>query len=153
MTDGRADLLQWEGRLLSAMNSAEAFAAVALAAVACDGVMGHDEARALRGHLECRVPFSGNSEESMGRLFDGLLVRLRREGWRALIHSAMPVLSAPQRETSLAMAAQLVHCDRVVTPQELELLNEMAALTDLPADRAALILDVIAVLNRDCLAG
>lgn len=153
MTDRKADLLQWMRRLLSVMNPAEAFAAVALAAVACDGVMGHDEARALRGQLECRLPFSGRSEESMGRMFDGLLERLRSEGWRSLIKAAIPVLSLPQRETALAMAAQLVHCDRVVTPQEMELLTEMAALTDLPADRAALILDVVAVLNRDCLAG
>jgi hypothetical protein len=153
MADGRADLLQWVGRLQSVMNSAEAFAAVALAAVACDGVMGHDEARALRGQLECRVPFSGRSEESMGRMFDGLLERLRSQGWRALISTAMPVLSLPQRETALAMAAQLVHCDKVVTAQEVELLTEMAALTNLPSDRAALILDVVAVLNRDCLAG
>lgn len=153
MTDGRADLLQWMGRLQSVMDSAEAFAAVALAAVACDGVMGHGEARALRGQLECRVPFSGRSEESMGRMFDALLERLRSEGWRALINTAMPVLSPAQRETALAMAAQLVHCDRVVTPQEVDLLTEMASLTDLPADRAALILDVVGILNRDCLAG
>jgi hypothetical protein len=152
MTDRRADLLQWRIRSLSVKNPAEAFAAVALAAVACDGVMGHDEARALRGQLECRAPFSGRSEESMGRMFDGLLQILRAEGWRALINTAMPALSQQQRETALAMAAQLVHSDRVVNPQELELLSEMAALTDLPADRAAQILDVVAVLNRDCLA-
>ncbi len=135
------------------MNPAEAFAAVALAAVACDGVMGHDEARALRGQLECRSPYSERSEESMGRLFDDLLGQLRSHGWRALLTSAIPALSLPQRETALAMAAQLVHCDRLVTAEEMELLREMAALTNLPAERAAQILDVIAVLNRDSLAG
>lgn len=134
------------------MNPAEAFAAVALATVACDGVMGHEEARALRSQLECRVPYSERSEESMGRLFDGLLERLRTSGWRALINDAMPSLSLPQRETALAMAAQLVHCDRLVTPEEQELLREMAALTELPGGQAEQILEVIAALNRDCLA-
>lgn len=135
------------------MNPAEAFAAVALAAVACDGVMGQDETCALRSQLECRAPFRERSEEDMGRMFDGLLARLRSGGWRALIHAAMPVLSLPQRETALAMAAQLVHCDRMVSPEEMELLREMAGTADLPAGRAEQILDVIAALNCDCLAG
>jgi len=85
------------------MDSAEAFAAIALAAVACDGGLDHDEARSLRGQLEGRHPFSGRSEESMGRLFDGLLDQLRSDGWRALIGQAVPALSPSQQETALAM--------------------------------------------------
>ncbi len=134
------------------MDSAEAFAAIALAAVACDGGLDHEEARNLRGQLEGRHPFSGRSEESMGRLFDGLLDQLRSDGWRSLIGKAIPALSPRQQETALAMAAQLVHCDRVVADEEGELLREMASLMGLQAGRAEQILDVIAVLNRDSLA-
>jgi hypothetical protein len=134
------------------MDPAEAFAAIALAAVACDGGLDHGEARSLRGQLEGRHPFSGRSEESMGRLFDGLLDRLRLDGWRLLIGQAIPALSPSQQETALAMAAQLVHCDRVVADEERALLQEMATLMTLPAGRAEQILDVIAVLNRDSLA-
>jgi hypothetical protein len=134
------------------MDSAEAFAAIALAAVACDGGLDHEEARSLRGQLEGRHPFSARSEESMGRLFDGLLDQLRSDGWRTLIGRAIPVLSPSQQETALAMAAQLVHCDRVVADEEGDLLREMASLMALPAGRAEQILDVIAVLNRDSLA-
>jgi hypothetical protein len=50
------------------------------------------------------------------------------------------------------MAAQLVHCDRKVAPEEQDLLQEMAAQMQLPPGRAEQILDVIAVLNRDSLA-
>jgi hypothetical protein len=88
----------------------------------------------------------------MGRLFDGLLDQLRSDGWRALIGQAVPALSPSQQETALAMAAQLVHCDRVVAGEERELLRDMATLMALPAGRAEQILDVIAVLNRDSLA-
>jgi hypothetical protein len=88
----------------------------------------------------------------MGRLFDGLLDQLRSDGWRTLIGRAIPVLSPSQQETALAMAAQLVHCDRVVADEEGDLLREMASLMALPAGRAEQILDVIAVLNRDSLA-
>lgn len=134
------------------MTPAEAFAAIALAAVACDGTLDHQEARSLRGQLERRHPYVERSEESMGRLFDGLLDQLRGEGWRPLLGQAIPALSAQQQETALAMAAQLVHCDRVVAPEEQDLLQEMAAQMQLPPGRAEQILDVIAVLNRDSLA-
>ena len=48
------------------MNSAEAFAAIALAAVACDGSLGRDEAHALRAQLEYRTLYSSSSEAEMG---------------------------------------------------------------------------------------
>jgi len=136
-----------------AMTPSEAFAAIALVAVACDGALDKDEAHALRTQLEARSPFRSATEADMGNLFDGLLTRLRQEGWRALISEAIPTLSAQQQETALAMAAQLVNCDRVVQPLELEFLTSLAEQMTIPAERSAVILDVIAVLNRDSLAG
>ena len=96
------------------MTPSQAFAAVALAAVACDGTLGRDEARALRSQLEFRSPYRNLSEKAMGDLFDGLLNQLRQSGWRALLHEAIQALDPGQQETCLAMAAQLVRCDRVV---------------------------------------
>jgi hypothetical protein len=40
------------------MTESEAFAAIALATVACDGVLGKDEAHALRRQLEYRTPYT-----------------------------------------------------------------------------------------------
>jgi hypothetical protein len=136
----------------AAMNAPEAFAAIALAAVACDGSLTQEEAHHLRGQLETRHPYCQSDEARMGRLFDALLDQLRREGWRSLVAEAIPVLSTPQQETALAMAAQLVHSDRVVSEEERELLRQMATLLTLPPERVEQILDVIAVLNRDSLA-
>jgi len=135
------------------MNAHEAFAAIALVAVACDGSLDGQEAKALRSQLEGRSPYRTLSEDSMGTLFDGLLTRLRQEGWQALLDAALPVLSSDQQETALALAAQLIHCDRVVEPQERDLLTRMASLATLPAGRAEQIIGVIEVLNRDSLAG
>ena len=45
-----------------AMTTPEAFAAIALAAVACDGKLGRDEAHALRCQLEYRSLYSDSSE-------------------------------------------------------------------------------------------
>ena len=135
------------------MTPSDAFAAIALVAVACDGALERQEATALRQQLEGRSPYRGHSESVMGDLFDQLLDRLRKQGWQALLAEAIPALTPPQQETALAMAAQLVHCDRVVTAQEQELLRVMAGQLSLPAERSQQILDVIALLNRDSLAG
>jgi hypothetical protein len=134
------------------MNAAEAFAAIALVAVACDGVVDPLEARLLRAQLDGRQPYSEQSEESMGRLFEALLDQLHSEGWRALISMAIPALSMDQQETALAMAAHLVHGDQSLSAEENGLLTEMASLMALPAQRSAQILEVIAVLHRDSLA-
>lgn len=134
------------------MNPPEAFAAIALVAVACDGVVDPLEARLLRSQLDGRQPYLQRSEESMGRLFEKLLDQLHAEGWRALITRAIPALTPDQQETALAMAAHLVHGDQSVTAEEAGLLKEMAALMTLPSHRADQILEVIAVLHRDSLA-
>lgn len=135
------------------MNAHEAFAAIALAAVACDGSLDAQEAKALRSQLEGRSPYRTLSDDSMGTLFDGLLTRLRKEGWQALLDAALPVLTADQQETAIALAAQLIHCDRIVEPQERDLLARMASQATLPVGRAEQIIGVIEVLNRDSLAG
>jgi len=135
------------------MTPAEAFAALALVAVACDGSLEREEAHALRQQLEGRTPFRDLSEDRMGTLFDLLLERLRRDGWQGLLAEALPALSPEQQETGLAMAAQLVQCDRLVRPEELAMLESMAAQMSLPPERSRQILDVIRVLNRDSLAG
>jgi len=134
------------------MTPAEAFAALALVAVACDGSLDREEAHALRQQLEARTPYRNLSEASMGALFDQLLDLLRREGWQGLLARALPALSLEQQETGLAMAAQLVQCDRLVQADELTMLERMAAQMALPAERSRQILDVIALLNRDSLA-
>ncbi|MFM7394276.1 MAG: tellurite resistance TerB family protein [Cyanobium sp.] len=134
------------------MTPREAFAAIALVAVACDGTLDRQEAHALRGQLEGRYPYRQSSEEEMGTLFDGLLQRLRVDGWEQLLAEALSALSAPQQETALAMAAQLVHSDRVVEPEERKLLAVMADQLLVGTDRAQQILEVIAILHRDSLA-
>ena len=64
---------------VSAMTTPEAFAAVALAAVACDGRLGRDEAHALRRQLENRSLYSDSSVAAMGELFDCSLLLLREQ--------------------------------------------------------------------------
>ena len=134
------------------MNAPEAFAAICLAAVGCDGQLGREEATILRSQLEFRTPFGDQSEQAMGELFDRLLTRLRQDGWSTLIAAAIPALNEIQRETVLALAAHLVRADRQVQPVEEQFLQELLQLLDLPSGRGEQILDVMAVLHRDALA-
>jgi len=134
------------------MNSAESFAAVCLAAVASDGVLGRDEARSLRIELEFRTPFSSMDDREMTDLFDRLLALWRDQGSEGLVQSALPQLTPPQRETALAVATQLVRADRVVEAEELEFLQSLARNLDLSLGKAELIIEVMDILHRDALA-
>ena len=130
------------------MNVREAFAAIALAAVACDGRLDRDEAHALRRQLENRSIYSGLSEAEMGDLFDTLLTLLRSGGVHGLITEAIPVLSPGQQESALAVAAHLVHADRMVTPEETSLLQTLATDMVVPTADAEMVIRSIAALNR-----
>lgn len=133
------------------MNSSEAFAAIGLAAVACDGALDGDEAALLRHQLEVRSPYGNLGEAVMGAMFDGLLGRLRSGGWEQLLVEAAPVLTPPQQETAYAMAALLVYANRSLKPVEQAMLQRLGELISVPAERCSQILDVMAVLHRDSL--
>ncbi|MCP9929989.1 tellurite resistance TerB family protein [Cyanobium sp. AMD-g] len=133
------------------MNPSEAFAAIGLAAVACDGALDADEAAMLRQLLEVRSPYSNLGEAVMGAMFDGLLGRLRTGGWETLLMEAAPELTPVQQETAYAMAALLVHTNRSFKPVEQQMLKRLGELISVPADRCSQILEVMAVLHRDSL--
>ena len=119
------------------MTDAEAFASIALAAVACDGTLGREEAHALRRSLEYRTPYKNRTEQEMGALFDRLLVTLREQGVNQLVTDALPALSPVQQETALAVAVQLTYADRDVSTAEQLFLNQLCDRLSLPDGRAA----------------
>jgi hypothetical protein len=114
--------------------------------------MGREEAKALRGQLDHRTPFVGLSDQIIGSMFDDLLQILRNDGLDKLVAEAIPALNQEQRETALAVAAQLVHSDRQVEPAEQVFLDRLASQLELPDGRASQILEVIEILHRDSLA-
>lgn len=133
------------------MTNRDAFAAIALAAVACDGTLGREEAHALRRQLEYRSLYCDSSEADMGDLFDQLLKTMREKGVDGLIDEALPQLSTLQQESALAVAAHLVHADRKVTDAEQQFLQRLAGLMNLADGEANMIVRAIEALNRDSL--
>ena len=134
------------------MTDAEAFASIALAAVACDGTLGREEAHALRRSLEYRTPYKDRTEQEMGALFDRLLVTLREQGVNQLVTEALPALNPTQQETALAVAVQLTHADRDVSPAEQVFLNQLCDRLSLPDGRAVAVKEAIMALHRDSLS-
>ena len=130
----------------------DAFAAIALAAIAADGELSAVEARALRQQLEFRQPFRRFSDQQMGELLDRVLAQLRGSSCEALVKQATPLLSVEQRETALAVAAHLIHADHIETQSELSFLAQLQEAFGLDASRSASILEVISLLHRDSLA-
>ena len=132
--------------------AAQAFAAVALAAVACDGQLATVEARSLRQQLEYRQPFCELGDHAMGALLDNLLQLLRLHGWEALVSQAAPLLNRQQAETALAVAAALTQADHVESSVEVTFLHTLSDALALEPERARVIVEVVAILNRDSLA-
>ena len=133
-------------------SAADAFAAIALAAIAADGELSAVEARALRQQLEFRQPFRRFSDQQMGELLDRVLAQLRGSSCEALVKQATPLLSVEQRETALAVAAHLIHADHIGTQSGLSFLAQLQEVFGLDAIRSASILEVISLLHRDSLA-
>jgi hypothetical protein len=131
------------------MTTLEAFAAIPLAAVCCDQTFGKDEARVIREQLTGRTAYREMEPYAFGLLISGLLERFREESWQGLIAGAVPLLSLEQQETAFALACQLIHCDRIVAPQEQQFLAILAQQLQFTTARAEQILEVCDLLNRD----
>jgi len=109
--------------------------------------------RGLRQQLEYRQPYCSLSDAAMERLLDHLLLILRQQGCGSLVAQAVPWLSGDQRETALAVAADLTRADHVETTAEGRFLENLAEQLEIAPERRAAILDVIGLLNSDSLAG
>ncbi len=132
-------------------DAAEAFAAIALAAVACDGELAALEARSLRQQLEFRHPYRELGDAAMAVLLDKLGLQ-RQQGWQGLVQQAAPHLQGEQAETALAVAASLTQADHVESNAEQTFLHSLSSALAVAPDRARVILEVVAILNRDSLA-
>ena len=88
----------------------------------------------------------------MGSLFDRLLNTLRESGVNQLVDEALPVLTSLQQETALALAVQIAHADRQVTPEENSFLQQLCDRVSLPEGRAVGVMEAIMALHRDSLS-
>jgi hypothetical protein len=131
------------------MDTPEAFAAIALAAVSWDGALSCAGARTLRHALDYRQPFRQYDEAQMVRLMDALLADLRSKGSQHLMVAAATVLSSTQRATAYAMATEIMRSDGPLQPDECNILANLAEVLELDSELTAAVNRVMEVLHAD----
>ena len=130
------------------LNAAEAFAAIALAAVASDGYLSDEEAQSIPFILSRMKLFQTYSDDMMRKLFDKLLGKLKREGVSALFNAATDSLPESLRHTAFAIATDLVLADGVVTDDEKTFLDELYQALEVSEELANKIIDVMLIKNK-----
>lgn len=130
------------------LTAAEAFAAIALVAIAADGYLSDQESREMTMLLSRMQLFRSFSNEVMHRMFDKLLAALKRQGPSELIDSAKSCLPQDLRETAFAVATDLVLSDGTVTTQEQAFLDDLYRILEIAGDTALQIVQVMTIKNR-----
>jgi uncharacterized membrane protein YebE (DUF533 family) len=130
------------------LSSAEAFAAIALAAAACDGYLSDDEARGISLALSKMKLFRSLPNEVVYKMFDKLLGILRHEGVTALVRAAKDSLPYELQETAFAIAADLILSDGYITEVEESFLEDLHQNLNIPDGTATQIIKVMKIKNR-----
>lgn len=131
------------------LNPTEAFAAITLVAVACDGSISEKEAEGISLALSRIHLFQGLSAQAMTSLLEKLLEILRNNGLNALFNAAKNSLAEEMRESAFAVAADLVLADGNVTQEEHEFLNDLCQALGIKRDTAMQIIQVMMIKHRD----
>lgn len=131
------------------MSAADAFAAVALAAVCWDGVLSMAGSRSLRHALDYRQPFRDYDEAQMMQLLDSLLKQLREKGAQHLMVDGAAILNARQRGAAFAVAAEIMRSDGPLQDDEQNILINLAAVLELDSALSSEILRVMDILHAE----
>src|SRR3712207_1859608 len=91
----------------TALGPAEAFAAIALLAVAADGYVADTEVQSVMTSLSRMQLFRSYPGEVMRRMFDRLLSILQRQGEDILLATAITSLPYELRETAFAVTTDI----------------------------------------------
>jgi tellurite resistance protein len=130
------------------LGPAEAFAAIALAAVAADGYLTDDEVHIMIASLSRMHLFRSYPSEVMKKMFDKLCGIIKRQGSDALIKTAISALPHDLYDTAFAVATDLILADGEVTKEEEDLLNYFWTALNIPDETAHCIVKAMIIKNK-----
>ncbi|MDJ0733475.1 MAG: tellurite resistance TerB family protein [Nostocaceae cyanobacterium] len=130
------------------LSPAEAFAAIALAAIASDGYLSEEEGRAISYTLSRMKLFRSYSHDAMLKIFDKVLGIVRTQGINALFNAAEEFLPHDLREAAFAVAADLLLADGIVTAEERGFLGDLHLSLGITSDTATQIVQVMLIKNQ-----
>ncbi|NES88460.1 MULTISPECIES: tellurite resistance TerB family protein [Okeania] len=130
------------------LEPAEAFAAIALIAVAADGVITKSESQGINNIFSRMQLFSDYPKERKTEMQDRLLDMIKNQEIKPLFDAAVAKLPKELRETVFAVSTDLVLVDGDLAEEEEQLLNELYNALEISEAVATKIIDVIMIKNK-----
>lgn len=130
------------------LNAAEAFAAIALIAVAADDIITTSESQALSTLFSRMELFSKYSEDGLKEMTDKLLGIIKNKDIKPLFDAAVAAVPKDLKETLFAVTTDLVLSDGDLAEEEEQLLNELYSALKISSEMAEKIIDVISIKNK-----
>lgn len=136
-----------QGGIQNALNPAEAFAAIAVIAVASDGNLSSEQAENICSALSHLKLFNSYDQDSMLSMLNIVSGIIRHEGVNNLFDSAKDSLSEDLREAAFAVATDLVLADGILA-EEQDFLCELYQALHIQSDVGQKIIEVMFIKNR-----
>ena len=130
------------------LEPAEAFAAIALIAVAADGVITRSESQGINNIFSRMQLFSDYPKERKTEMQDRLLGMIKNKEIKPLFDAAVAKLPKELRETVFAVTTDLVLVDGDLAEEEEQLLNELYNALEISEEVATKIIDVMMIKNK-----
>ena len=130
------------------LNKNEAFAAVAVAAIAADGTITQDEINRTAMNLAAVPLFRTYDLREMGGVLNKVAVTIKRRGAAAVMPAAKAALSKEQAEQAFFLAADLVLSDGTVEKEERTFLEDLRAALGVEEATSLKIVEVVVIKNR-----
>lgn len=130
-----------------ALNSAEAFAAICLVAIASDGYLSASEEADMKIRLS-RMRLFKDSHSSLDRMKDYLVGALKKHGPNEVIKSAKAALPPNLAATAFTIAVDLVFSDGSVSPEEQAFIDDLRRILAIPDRLALKIVEVMTIKHQ-----
>jgi uncharacterized tellurite resistance protein B-like protein len=130
------------------LTPAEAFAAIALTAVAADGIITDSESQIIKSTLARMDLFGEYTAENKTQMIQRLLEQIEKHGYEPLMQSAITKLPANLKDTAFAVATDIILSDGDLADEEEELLNALYNALGISEDMATKIIDVMLIKNK-----
>ncbi|MGB7086342.1 MAG: tellurite resistance TerB family protein [Phormidesmis sp.] len=130
-----------------ALNSAEAFAAICLVAIASDGYLSESEEAEMKIRLS-RMHLFQNSLSGLDRMKDYLVDALKKHGPNELVKSAKAALPPNLAATAFTIAVDLVFADGTVSAEEQAFVDDLRRILSIPDELALKIVEVMTIKNQ-----
>lgn len=130
------------------LNAADAFAAIALVAIAADGQVTPEETTALTNTLSRMKLYEGWSKEQFAAALKRINISMRRLGITGLIAEAAKQVDSGLKETAFAVASDLTLADGVVEETEKKFLDHLQTALGISETAAVKIVEVMVIKNK-----